>query len=258
MPDISALFDKADAQIMQADNKEKVFELLRTYEDILEIDPFNFDALWRLGRYYVVLVFAYSDNRDQKGKYNLTAMRYCEQAMNTNPEFRALMQNGENVWDACRVLTAREIAPLYYWYAGLGSYWKECLSRVNRLRKLHWGGGIKKVMIRMLEIDPEWAGGHPLYAWAFYYAIIPRIWGGSLKKSEIYFDKAIQAGPNWLYLRWARAKHLHTRTKDREAFEKDLQWVISQDPRKADSPYPANVYFQKDAREMLENRDTYF
>ena len=75
MPDVSALFDKADTQIMQADNKEKVFELLRTYEDILEINPLNFDALWRLGRYYIVLVLAYSESRDQKGQYNLTAMR---------------------------------------------------------------------------------------------------------------------------------------------------------------------------------------
>ena len=38
----------------------------------------------------------------------------------------------------------------------------------------------------------------------------------------------------------------------------DMEWVIAQDARKMDSPYPANVYFQKDARAMLSNINDYF
>jgi len=34
--------------------------------------------------------------------------------------------------------------------------------------------------------------------------------------------------------------------------------VIAQDPHKADSPYPANVWFQAEAKEMLANIDDYF
>jgi len=37
-----------------------------------------------------------------------------------------------------------------------------------------------------------------------------------------------------------------------------LEWVIAQDPRKADSPYPVNVDMQKKARDMLANIDDYF
>ncbi len=41
-------------------------------------------------------------------------------------------------------------------------------------------------------------------------------------------------------------------------FKKDPEWVIEQDLHKTDSPYPANVEMQRNAREMLENIDDYF
>jgi len=258
MGDLSGLLAEANEQIMRADNKENLQRLLGTYERILERDASNYEALWSLGRYNVVMVLGYTENRSEKKEYNLNAIHYCEQAMNTHPEFKALRTQGESVGDACRVLSKREIAPLYYWYAGMGSYWKECLPLPQRIRKVHLAAGIKKVMTRMLEIDPIWAGGHPYYAWGFYYTTLPRILGGSLKKAEAFIDKAVEAGPKWLYARWGRAKYLYTRKKDTEAFRADLEWVIAQDPRKMDSPYPANVHFQRDAKAMLSNIDDYF
>ncbi len=110
----------------------------------------------------------------------------------------------------------------------------------------------------MMEIDPEWAGGHPYFAMATYYSNIPVFLGGGLKKAEKYFNKTVEAGPNWIYTKWARAKYFHIQTKDKQSFISDMEWVIAQDPNKADSPYPANVYFQKTAREMLANLDTLF
>ena len=110
----------------------------------------------------------------------------------------------------------------------------------------------------MLAIDPAWAGGHPYYAWGFYYATVPKIFGGDLGKSESFFSKAVEAGPNWLYVKWGRAKYLYTRKMDREAFRKDLEWVASRDPHACDSPYPANACFQKDAEHMLAHAEEYF
>ena len=260
MGDVTELLAEANEQIMSADNKEKLQGLLGTYERILERDPSNYEALWSLGRYNVVMVLAYTESRNEKKKHNLAAIKYCEQAMNTNPEFKALSAGGgsKRVGDACRVLSKREIAPLYYWYAGMGSYWKECLPLPKRIRNLHLARGIVKVMKRMLEIDPTWAGGHPYYAWGFYYTNIPRIMGGSLTKAEEFIDKAVEAGPKWLYARWGRAKYLYSRKKDKEAFREDMEWVIAQDARKMDSPYPANVHFQRDATAMLSHIDDYF
>jgi len=36
------------------------------------------------------------------------------------------------------------------------------------------------------------------------------------------------------------------------------EWILAQDPRKADSPYSGNVYLQREARELLANIDDYF
>jgi hypothetical protein len=45
---------------------------------------------------------------------------------------------------------------------------------------------------------------------------------------------------------------LHAKTRDREAFRKDLEWVLAQDPHKALTPYPWSVYYQREAKIMLE------
>ena len=73
-----------------------------------------------------------------------------------------------------------------------------------------------------------------------------------MKKSSEYYNKADEVGAEWLYVRFFRAKFLHAKTGDREAFRKDLEWVLAQDPHKALSPYPWNVYFQREAKKMLE------
>jgi len=48
------------------------------------------------------------------------------------------------------------------------------------------------------------------------------------------------------------------RTGDRAGFRRDLEWVLAQDPQRAESPFRWNVYFQRDAREMLARIDRWF
>ena len=65
--DVSGLIAQANRQIADADSKEKLADLIRTYEQVLEIEPANYEALWSLGRYYVLMGIAYSDSvKDQK------------------------------------------------------------------------------------------------------------------------------------------------------------------------------------------------
>jgi hypothetical protein len=75
--------------------------------------------------------------------------------------------------------------------------------------------------------------------------------GGDLKKSSEYFSKADEVGAGWLHVRFTRAKLLHAKTGDREAFRKDLEWVLAQDPHLAMNLYPYNVYYQREAKKML-------
>jgi len=249
--DVSGLIAQANRQIADADSKEKLTDLIRTYEQVLEIEPANYEALWSLGRYYTLLGCAYSDSLEIKKECYIKAIRLCERGMYTNSGFKKLVDEGAPVCDASSVLTIREIEAMYYWYASLGWYFAECMNPVERILSAQFVDRNKKMIDRMMAIDPAWGGGHPYSALAAYYAVLPSIMGGDLKKSSEYFNKADEAGAGWLYVKFLRAKFLHAKTGEREAFRKDLEWVLAQDPHLAQSPYPWNVYFQREAKKML-------
>lgn len=256
--EVAARLSRAEEQIMKTDNREEALRLIDMYESVLEIDPENYEALWSLARYNILVGVAYTEEKKEKRKYYTRAAEYSERAMLTNPEVRARVENGEKIWNASDALTEKEMAGLYYWYNAHGMISKECQSRLQQVLYSYRLPRFRKVMTRMLEIDPEWAGGHPYFAWAAFYAAVPKIMGQDLDKAEEFFEKAEQAGPNWIYIRWSKALLLHTQRNDREAFVRDLEWVLAQDPKEADSPYPMNVYFQREARYMLDHVDEYF
>jgi tetratricopeptide (TPR) repeat protein len=250
--DVSGLIGQANRQIAEADTKEKVVDLIRTYEQVLEIEPANYEALWSLGRYYMLIGYGYSDSVELKKEYYIKAGQMCERGMYTNSGFKKLVDEGATIWDASSALTIREIESMYYWYAAHGNYFMECMNLAEKILSIRIAGGPKKMIDRMMAIDPAWGGGHPYTALAMYYAALPSFMGGDLKKASEYFNKADEAGAGWLYVRFYRAKILHAKTKDQKAFRKDLEWVLAQDPHKALSLYPWNVFFQREAKKMLD------
>jgi len=255
---IFPLFAKANRQIGEADNREKVMELIHTYESVLRIDPANYEALWSLGSYCLLVGMAYPDNMDEKEDYYKKAIKSCERAMHTNPDFRGLTAQGEKPWEACGALSKREIAAMYYWYAAQSAYWTECLGRTGKLLNRKLPSRISKMMKRIGEVDPSWEEGQAYYAKAVYYSILSGFYGGDLKKAAHFFKRCIKEGPDRLSRRWGRAKKLYTRKDNRKGFQEDLEWVIAQYPKSAEGQYPWNVYYQRDAKEMLSKIEDYF
>ncbi len=251
--DVEMLLSRAEKQIMLGDNKTRLLELIATYEQVLQIESDNYEALWSLGRYRGLMGMAYSDDIEQKRQNYSQGAGYCLRGLRTNPDFKRLMDSGESVPRACRATDLREIASLFYWNTLTAAIWKECSTPMQQLAGLKLLPGSKKIMTRMMEIDPEWAGGHPYHAWAVYYSVLPRILGGNMKKAAYFYEKAIEAGPKWLYIKHGRAEYFHAKRRDWDAYIEDLEWVVAQDPKTAHSPYPANVYYQKTAKQMIAN-----
>jgi tetratricopeptide (TPR) repeat protein len=258
--DVSQLLEKAAQLIQSADTKEKVLEVMETYENALKIEPKNREALTGAFSYSFLIAHGYSSNKAEKRTWYLKTIRYSEQLMYLNHEFANLVDKGEKVWDACRVLSKEELEALFLYYLGVGSLWKECLSGLRKIVNLKTVFGVKKILEAMMEIDPTYGAGKLYYARANYYATVPRFAGGDVRKAEEDYKKAIELGPDMLSFRRTRALMLHTKNKDRAAFEKDLNWVISQDPNKfrPHFAYPWSVFIQRDARDMLEHIDDYF
>jgi hypothetical protein len=114
------------------------------------------------------------------------------------------------------------------------------------------------VMKHLREVAPDWQHGAVHFAWGIYYLALPKVAGGDMELSRQSLDRAVEVGPHSLLPRWGRAKYYAVKTGDRQLFEDDLAWVVAQDPQQMDSPYPWNVYFQRDARAMLEDIGRYF
>ena len=257
--DASMFLEKARRQIESADTKEKVLDLINTYEQALKIDPQNREALMGAAWFNCLIALAYAENNDEGRNRFIKATTCCEQVMYLNPEFAKLADDGEAVWDASRVLSKTEIEALFLWYISASCCWKECLSGFTRLVNLKWLFRCKKVLEHLMHIDPSWGGGTPYYAWANFYAAVPRFAGGDTKKAAEYYKKAIELGPVMLNFRRTRAMLLHTKNKDRKGLEQDLNWVIAQDPKKRRHyfTYPYAVFVQREAREVLANIDDY-
>ncbi len=256
--DVKALLAKANVQISRADTREKMADIITTYETIVKIDPMNYEALWGLGRYYHLTALWHSQDRAEKEQLTRKGIKACEMAMYSNDSFRKEIESGRTAFEAYTRLSKREFNALYYWYINMGVLYKDCHSIFSQAVNYSLASKLKPILQFMVELDPLSGGGHAYWSLALYYIRLPKIMGGDLKKGDELFSKCIEIGPRWLDKRWGRAKYLYTKTGNREAFKKDLEWVVAQDPHRADSPYPANVLFQRDAREMLKHIDEYF
>ncbi len=90
---IFEFFAKIEIKISQADNREKVLDLIDFYKRILKTDPLNYKALFNLARYYYLLAYGYTDghkhmveNRKEKQRLYLKQIQCCEQALYSNEE----------------------------------------------------------------------------------------------------------------------------------------------------------------------------
>jgi hypothetical protein len=104
----------------------------------------------------------------------------------------------------------------------------------------------------MDEIDPAWQDCSVYFTWGVYYLALPASVGGDMARSAAYLEKASAAAPTSLLIPWGRAKYHADKSGDVASFRTDLEWVLAQDPSTAASPYRWNVYFQRDARAMLD------
>ena len=256
--DVKALTEKSDKMVKEADSKEKLLELIKINEEIVAIEPANFKALTALGNYLFLLGFAYTPDIAEKSKLYTRAVEYSEMAMYTNRGFAELVDKGESIYEASSALTEREMEPMFYWYCAGGQRWTHCLGLWGKIANFRIPAKSKIVLNRMAAIDENWHRGQVMFCYATLYTIPPAIFGGDMKKGKEYFDKAVALGPDCANHFVIRAKYYQTKSKDKEAFKKDLEQAISIDPARSSSPYPWSAYYHEEAKRMLEHMNDYF
>jgi len=250
----------AEAQRLldSAANASDLRDAIDALQAIVDADPDDVSALERLSEAMILYGAAYASDRKEKASWYESGIQTAERAMATNEEFRVRVEAGEPIGAASDSLGQAEMRPMLFWVTGVSYYFKECLTSPGRAVSFRWMMHTKRVMDRMLALDPEFERGAVLFSLAIYHIAAPPGAGRDLDLSADYFDRAIEAGPSSLLVRWGRAKYFHVKTGDRDAFRQDLEWVLAQDPHAASSTYAWNVYFQSDARTMLGAIDETF
>lgn len=252
------LFNTAKMLADKADDADKLKDAITAFEKVVEADPNHYDALTYLSTYYLLLGDGYTKKRSEKVNYFRKALGYSERAMYTNQAFKELIDGGAKVWEAVDSLTINEMDAMLFWTTAVFYYYKEGLGAFGQMINYPWVKRAKHVMEIMTKLDPAWGGGGIYFTWGIYYLSIPVGIGGNRKLSAEYFEKAIEAGPDWLLNRWGRAKYFHVKMRNPDQFKEDLQWVISQDIEKAGGPLAWKFYFVNDAKFMLAQMDKYF
>jgi tetratricopeptide (TPR) repeat protein len=253
--DSSSLLLEAEKIEATAGTREDVEKLIEAYKQIEKSDPLDYRALWKIGNYHMLMGAAYAEKRKTKKYHYKEAVKYCEKAMCTNPAFKEVTENGAKVTESLDMLTIDELDAMGYWYTARFYYFSEVLRGMGRLINTRIVIQNNSMIERIDELDSTWAGGGNYFARGLYYIAIPERFGGSKERSAREFATAIEIGPDYIVNRWGRAKYLYDLIGDVEGFISDTDWVLSQDPHSAGNPYPWNIYFQEDTREMLKENE---
>ena len=244
---------RARAMFRDADDHEKLVGTIAAYEAALKHNPEDYGILAGLCEAYILDAAAYSQAKKEKKRRYRLGITYCDRAMYTNPQFRDLVDQGASLADAAHTLTAREAGAMMFWVTGVSYYFKECMGGIARLSSYRLILQTEVLLTRMMDIDPDYLYGVVHFSRGIYYLGLPKFAGGDRELSAELMNRAEEIGPDSMLVRWGRAKYYHFETNNRDAFERDLHWVLEQDPRQSSMPYAWNVYFQRDAANMLEN-----
>lgn len=256
--DAEKLYNEAIQLFETTDTEEKAGQTIAAFELVLKADPEHYNALSYISNLHILLGDAYTSKKKAKIEHFRSALIYSERAMHTNAQFKASIEGGAPVWEAAKFLKKRELDAMFFWTTALFYYYKEGLNTFGQVVEYRWVKRARQVLNLMNNLDPEWGGGGLYFTWGIYYLSIPESVGGDRKLSAQYFQKAIDVGPDWMLNRWGRAKYFHVKMHNPEEFKKDMQWIVKQDIKMMKGPYPWKVYFQEDAKNMLEHIDDLF
>jgi hypothetical protein len=248
----------ADALFENAGDAGRLQQAIREYEALLPSATDPGAVLARLSEAHILFGAAYADGKRAKAHAYTTGIRYAERALAGNPAFLRRVEAGEALGEASAELGRAEIRPMLFWVTGVAYYYKECLGGLGHLLQFRWMLRTRQVMERMMELDPAYEHGAVPFSLAIYFIGLPASAGGDLERSAELLAQSVADAPTSLLARWGRAKYLHVRTGDRAAFRQDLEWVLAQDPARAESPLRWNVYFQRDARALLARIESLF
>lgn len=250
------IVEQAERKWQERDRKEAVFEAIRLWEEAVERDPNNSEALTRLARAYSFLVDAHLDNQIPPPQ-NLDALRLeyhqrgadaGERALvSLEPEFERTMRESKDFVAAMNHIRRDSVDAAYWYCVHLGSF----AVAKGRGAQLFYKDRVAEAMHRIRELDSHFFYGAADRYLGLFYAALSGVAGKDLERSEQHFRAAQAIGPHYLGNYVLEAEFLAVQRGDRQRYVELLRAVLhaseSDDPNMA----PENRAAQHRARRLL-------
>jgi len=250
--------DELEQHEWSARDRETVEAILSQYLMI----PGHVDTYARaqtgVARLELLIGAAYATSRAEQRHHYTKARQASERAMYTDPDFRKAVASGMPVAEAARQLEPDQFEPLFLWATSIFYTFRDVASLPEKILARKNLTDAASVLRHMMDTDETWYGGSLQFSLGIYYLAVPAFMGGDRQLAEELMNKAVELSNKRLLTRWGRAKYLAVANGDRELFEQDLQWVVSQNVDQMDGPIIWNAYFQMDAKRLLSQSDRLF
>ncbi len=146
----------------------------------------------------------------------------------------------------------KELVPTMYWWA-TNKLWylnnKPAIERINH-REL-----LEVIMHRIISLEPNYLYGGPYRFFGIFYSRIP---GVEISQSKSYFEKAISAYPDYFGNKVQMSEFYHQKAENKNSFQNQLNSIISKEPTIDPDIIPENVFYQKRAILLLDQKETLF
>lgn len=251
-------FEQAAQQLEQADDAASLARARKALQARLAVDADDSDTMLALADAEILRGAAYSDTRRVKREAFGNGIQHAERAMMRNPEFRERIAAGRTIGEAVHSLREDELMAMILWVTGVFYYFDEGMLLPERIIHFNRLREAREVLAHAMALNPAYQHGLPAFSLGIYYIAIPGFAGRDFDRAEALLAQAAAAGGTSLLPRWGRARYLHTARGDLEAFRADLEWVLAQDPQRADSRPHWNVFIQRDTRDLLDRIDQLF
>jgi tetratricopeptide (TPR) repeat protein len=251
----SALKTAADALWSERGDKEKLKTALSTYEQAYAANPTDRDVAYKLTRGWYLLGDVHESETEPKLAAWDTSVTWGKRCLALNTEFTALLAKGDETEATAIRSATKDDVPCIYWTASALGKWAKLSGLAKTLKYLPT---VKAYIARVQELDPTYYYDGPDRYWGAYYAAIPSFAGQDLDKSKQYFDKAIEAHPEYLGTKVLLAEYWATKKQDAGVFDATLKAVVEADPNAVPEIAPENKAEQKKAQDLMAKKSELF